>query len=647
MNTPSHTLAAKISYALLFTVLVPLFLGLWAHLTATRVDLPVTIPSGLGYFAAALGMGFMLTAMAALWLNGRGLPMNLCPPPNYVAVSIYRYLPHPIYLGFCLTVAGVSVVMQSSSGLWLVSPVATLACVAIVYGYENNDLDKRFGSDRFKPLIKLPDEVEQRPGRWDRVSVFLLVLIPWLVVYELAVLIGPPNGSWSVALPLERDWPVIEWTEVFYASVYLWVVLAPLVARSRRALREFAVSALWLTALGAIAFFLLPIVTPTRPFTPHSALGSVLLWERAHDTSAAAFPAFHLIWAMLAAKLFSTSIPRLRFLWYALAGAIGVSCLTTGAHAAADLLAAILAIVIVWNRNRIWTAVLGVTERLSNSWQQWRIGPVRIINHGVYAGLGAFVGTTVVAVLLPDIGALPLLIMNAGGLLGGALLAQALEGSSKLLRPFGYFGSVLGTIMALAILSATPSLNGWFLCAAFAVAAPLIQAFGRLRCLVQGCCHGRKAVPPSRGIRYRHLSSRVTHLAGIADLPIYPTPLYSIVWNFVIFLLLARLWTIGVSAAIIAGLYFILIGVGRFVEESYRGEPQTPMVGRLRIYQWFSVGFVVGGAILSCLPAPGVPGTVDWNWSLIPAALLCGLAAWAAMGVDFPESNRRFARLSG
>ncbi|MCP4105598.1 MAG: hypothetical protein GY749_08685 [Desulfobacteraceae bacterium] len=34
--------------------------------------------------------------------------------------------------------------------------------------------------------------------------------------------------------------------------------------------------------------------------------------------------------------------------------------------------------------------------------------------------------------------------------------------------------------------------DGWQLAGAFSVAGQFVQAIGRLRCLVQGCCHGRE-----------------------------------------------------------------------------------------------------------------------------------------------------------
>jgi hypothetical protein len=647
MKSRVQSFAARAAYAFAFIVIVPLFLVFWAFSTAAKISLPVPALAGFGYLGVLIGLIFMLSGTMALWKYGHGFPLNAFPPPDYVNVSIYRYLPHPLYLGFCIIVACASMMARSASGFWLVTPIAILSCVALVYGYENHDLAERFGAQRVKPLIRLPADDESKPTKWDIASVYLLVLIPWLILYELAVMISPAASSRSLAFSWEHNRPVVEWTEVLYASTYVWAVLAPLFAGKQKNVREFAVSGLLLTALGILLFYLFPFVVPQRSFTPSTFLGRLLKWEQSHDTTAASFPAFHFIWAMLAARLFTQSMPRFRFVWIVWSAAIAVSCITTGAHVIADLAAAVLLVLLVWKRGFFWRGLLRATERLSNSWHEWRFGSFRVISHGVYAGLGAFVGTLMVMMLLPKTGAVPLLTMNLGGLLGGALLAQVLEGSSKLLRPFGYFGSILGCAVTLVFLWSIGAIDGWVFCAAFAVAAPVIQAFGRLRCLVQGCCHGQKTKLPSQGIRYHHPSSRVTRLAGMSGVPVYPTPLYSILWNIVIVLVLTRLWFLECSASMIAGLYFILIGLGRFVEESYRGEPQTPIFGKLRIYQWFCIGFLAAGAILTCIPSPSAPGSLGWSWHQSPIALICGLAAWAAMGVDFPASNRRFARLSG
>jgi prolipoprotein diacylglyceryltransferase len=165
-----------------------------------------------------------------------------------------------------------------------------------------------------------------------------------------------------------------------------------------------------------------------------------------------------------------------------------------------------------------------------------------------------------------------------------------------------------------------------------------------MRCLVQGCCHGREA-SIFHGIRYRHPLSRVVRLSSLAGVPVYPTPLYSMIWMVFVGLVLIRLWTIAAPLQFIAGTYFVLVGLGRFVEEHFRGEPQTAVIAGLRLYQWLTIAFVVGGAVAMTLgptPAPAVP---PFDPQALPIAALVGAICYAAYGMDFPASSRMFARL--
>ena len=116
----------------------------------------------------------------------------------------------------------------------------------------------------------------------------------------------------------------------------------------------------------------------------------------------------------------------------------------------------------------------------------------------------------------------------------------------------------------------------------------------------------------------------------------------------VVGVVLLRLWVVGASVTLIGGLYLVLAGLSRFVEESYRGEPQTPIVRGLRLYQWTAIVAVMVGMVLSSFPASAAPAASGWlaDDSLIWAVLF-GVVATAAMGVDFPASTRRYARLSG
>ncbi|PWB70032.1 hypothetical protein C3F09_09630 [candidate division GN15 bacterium] len=643
----SGTVAGKILYGVLFVILLPVALILWAYFLDSTFEFAVPHAGVTGVPVAVLGTALMILGAAALWLFGRGLPMNPFPPKEFVSRGVYRWLAHPMYTGFCLCCAGVSVCFGSGGGFWIITPVVILGCVAIVYGYERQDLDQRFGRSRAVPLIRLP-AMEESALTWnDRLSAYLLVLLPWAIGYELAVFIGAPRDAASLTFAFEKRIDVLEWTEIIYASTYIWVILTPLLLKTRTQLRDFAVSGILATVAGIGLFFLLPVVHEPRIFEPHGPLGRLLLWERAHDTSAAAFPAFHVIWALLTARAWAQAFRPLKWFWFVWAIAIAASCITTGQHSLLDLAGALLIVLLAWNRRTVWNGLRYITERLANSWREWRLGPLRIINHSIYSGLAAFVGLSIVSVLLPSIGLAALFGVIAAGIIGGALFAQIVEGSPRLLRPFGYFGTIIGGCLSVVLVSLLPETDGSLLLCALAIAAPFTQAVGRLRCLVQGCCHGRAAESEHQGIKYWHPSTRVVHLSPFANIPIHPTPLYSILWNLAVGLVLVRLWFMAVPENLITGLYFLLVGIGRFVEEAYRGEPQTPKFLGLRLYQWCSVAFVVTGMITSSIPSNFTPASVGWRWELLVPALAGGLMWAAAMSMDFPRSHRRYARLTG
>ena len=644
MESTRRSSVGKILYAILFCAALPAGLVAWAAASGPSVGLPAVDSPAIGAALAACGALVMLSGMAALVVYGKGLPMNAYPPERYVARGVYRLTPHPIYAGFSLACVGVAVATGSPAGLWLVSPAVILGCVALVYGFEKQDLERRFPSASPRPLIALPADEPGAPSLADRLSVYVLVFLPWLVLYEAVGLIGVPPDAVVAYLPFEHALPVVEWTEAIYASAYPFALLAPLVARTKRDLRRFSVLGAIATGLVTLLFVSVPLVAPPRPFEPAGWLGELLLVERAYDTPAAAFPSFHVVWALLAAWLYARSFPAARALWWGWAALVSASCVTTGMHAIVDVVGGALFFAFLVRIDAAWERARSLAERVANSWREWRVGPVRVINHGVYGGLGALVGLSIAGTLLGPRALAPMLVIAASSLVAAAIWAQAVEGSPSLLRPYGWYGGLVGALVG-AWISTWLGADPWLLLAAFSVAAPWIQSAGRLRCLVQGCCHGRES-DARVGIRYAHPRSRVCRLAHLAGVPVHPTPLYSILWNVVVGLLVARLWLVHAQLPMIVGVYSILAGLGRFVEESYRGEPQTPIRAGLRLYQWMAVASVVAGAIVTTVRDAARAPDVAWNWESLVVAACFAVLACAALGVDFPESNRRFARLA-
>jgi len=642
MDTTDRILA-KVLYGALFALIVPLFLVVWAIGAEPNVGLPAIDSTVLGLIGAVLGGSLMISGYFSLFVYGKGLPMNPFPPRLYVTRGIYRFTSHPIYAGFSILCIGLSMLFGSSSGLWLVSPIVILSCVALVQGFEKERIRNLFGSNLPKPLIRIPGEGDDAPDAWERVSAYVLVLLPWTILYQAVRFFGTPPDAIIAALPFEETLPVYESTEIFYISTYLFVFLAPLVARSKSDLRDFSIYGLISTAIVSLLFLTVPLIAPPRPFVAEGFWGNLLLFERAHDTPAAAFPSFHVIWALLAARVYARRIPSLRIFSWGWALLISVSCITTGMHTVIDVVAGFVFFFFLVRIRNVYECLRKSSERIANSWREWNFKSIRIINHGVYPGIGTFVGLCIAGFVTGSGHITAVLIVAMFALITSALWAQFIEGSAKLLRPYGYYGGVLGLVLGTFVASLTGS-NTWLLLAAFSVAGPWIQSFGRIRCLIQGCCHGHETTEEI-GIRYEHPRSRVNLIAGLAGKSIHPTPLYSILWNIVIAFVLTRLWVLETPLSLIGGGYLILTGLGRFVEEAFRGEPQTPIKAGLRLYQWIALGSVIAGAVVTMIPTSSEQPVWHLSPEMVLAAGVTGCIMFLALGMDFPQSNKRFSRL--
>ncbi|MFA6165258.1 MAG: prolipoprotein diacylglyceryl transferase family protein [Gemmatimonadaceae bacterium] len=641
-SSPLRVRLLKALYAALFVGVLPALLVLWASRLDRWMRLPVPDTAWAGALLVAAGVALMAAGTIALWRYGGGLPMSAFPPERLVSRGIYRYLADPLYVGAVAVAIGTSLIFASPAGLWIVSPVFALACVAWVMGFERERTRQRFGTVA-EPVLRLPPAVDDAPTPWHRAAVYALVFIPWLAIYLSVEFLGAPPDAPSSGLPLDAMIPVVPWTAIVYESVYPMVVLAPLFARRQRDLRLFARRGLWAMAIIIPFYLLVPVVYEPRAIPGTGFLSSWVALERTFNSPLTAFPAFHVVWACIAASTYSSTYRHGRWMWL-LAIAIGVSCTTVGIHAAADVVSALALFAVLARGADVWEWLRWISERGANSWAEWTLGPVRLLSHGLFIGLAVALSFPVGIWLGgPDL-LWWVFAVSLVGAVTAALWAQLIEGSPQLLRPFGYFGGMIGVVVTVAA-ALYAGVDAWRLLAATCVILAYGQGLGRLRCLVNGCCHGRPA-PASIGVTYVHPMPRPTRLANLGGVPIHPTQIYSLLWLVVVGFVLTRLWIIEAPLAFIAGMYFVLVGLGRFVEEHYRGEPQTAVIAGFRLYQWLTLLFLVGGAALTTLPSASAPAPVPIGWPTIAVSLLAAVIGTASFGMDVPGSNRRFSRLA-
>lgn len=651
MNNSSNT-TGKLLYGILFCLAIPSLLVVWTiYLDRNLEGINFVLPEKsllvlriAGSIFITVGSALLSGGMLGIVQKGKGLPMNAFPPANYVSTGTFSIARHPIYTGFAVLSFGVACLSQSAVAIYYIAPIVIAGCFALIYGYERDAIEKRFGKQHHQTIIGLFGGPDRQLTLPEKIGGAITAFLPWIVIYEMDVIAGPSANWFTTRSVFDEYTPIIPESAFAYTLTYIYVGIVPFTIRLATLMRTFVLDALVAILLAGFIFLVFPFYYEGKIVAENNLATEIIHFERSIDGTSGAFPSFHVIWALIAGIHLQGPRKILNTISWFVAISICLSCILTGIHSVLDLITGAAIVVIARNRNNIWKSLNNISECIANSWREWRIGSFRIINHSIYAGLAASAGILIVAQFIPQLTLI--IIIGCTSMIGAAVWGQFVEGSPKILRPFGYFGSILGGTIGVLIGLHFTTMDIIQITAPLALAAPFVQAIGRLRCLVQGCCHGRETNEVA-GIHVHHSSSRIC--AGrSAHKNLHNTQLYSIICNVIIAGILWRLYYANVPATVIAGMYFVLTGLGRFVEENYRGEVQTKVIYGLRTYQWVSIVFVIAGAVITCTPSSSAPMFIArMDGPVIVTALSAGLVYAFAMGMDFPGSKRRFARLTG
>ena len=602
----SKEIANKVLYAIMFVVLIPVILIVWAKFTRNTVTLDIPVNLLTRYILLVTGVILICSGIWNLCRSDKRSALNADKPEKFVKYGIYKFSRQPICAGVALISFGLSAVTRSASGFWLVSPVLVLLMTTYGAVFKNGRTQSVLRDRDYKPFLSLPSASHIMPTFGDRLSSYFLVFLPWLIIYKAFIFIGAPDDAISTNLPFERNFPIWEFTTVFYSFAFLYSLLVPLVVKTRIQLKHF-ITDVWFTIIFVgIIYLVFPLVIKQKDFIPQSFFGRIILYERSVDGESGALPSCHVIWAFLSARCFSRSFVRLKLLWYGLAVIISVSCITVGAHSVLDVVAGFCAFIIVIYRQRIWNYLRLNAVRISDSRKEWRIGPLRIISHSYYLGISGFTGALLAGFFLGRqyamLGCLILIFV----IIAFILLTQLVETSLKLLRPIIFYAILISGIIACILVSLIFSVDIFILLASFAMAAPWVHAIAPL-------------------------------------ISLHPADFYQVGISVLTGLVLIRLFNIGFSSSFIVGIYLIFTGTGRFVKESLGSEARTPYLEGMKVPQWIAMFYVLSGIISTAIPGRAVLVFQPNFLSLILATGI-GILVSVVSGMVFRESNRHLAR---
>ena len=629
----THQLFGKIIYALLFVIAIPILLYYWAKSTDFIIRYTIVIDPYFGLILGIIGLFIIFWGMLALVVYGKGLPMNAYPPRNYVKGGPYRWFKHPIYWGFGFFVVGFSVFLDLRAGLWLVAPITILSMIALVWGYEQQALKERFPDEELKTLFSLKNDLSV-PNFLDRIATVIHFLFFYIISNFIIISLTRSH------IPLVGDtWDLWVFQEKMVMGILtLCYILLPIVIINKRSVLKKWRSVVLITML-LLTFSSLLWPEIWAQFYLYEGLNSISI-----DIFVKSVFSISICYTLISMYFMLKNKSKWKYILAVLGVPIMAFQLSVSNSSVLHFTTGLILFFIVINSFRIWNMLKKTSEKIANSWREWTFGDIRIINHGFYVGFGAFLGILIAGYLVGAIYAWALLVFAVAVIIFSALWAQLIEGSEKLKRPFGYYGALVGILFG-SLLVYLMKVEVWVIIGVVSVVMPWVQAIGRFRCLINGCCHGSKTKSNAIGIRYFHFRSRVCGISNMKGELLHPTQLYAIIWLFFIGLVLLELWINNFSYSFIFGLYLMLTGIGRFVEEAFRGEIQTVIWKGLRLYQWTAIISVVIGIAMTFIHTETVTLTTAIDAEVFIAALIGGLITFFAMGVDFPNSNARFSRL--
>lgn len=152
-----------------------------------------------------------------------------------------------------------------------------------------------------------------------------------------------------------------------------------------------------------------------------------------------------------------------------------------------------------------------------------------------------------------------------------------------------YYGALIGVLLLVLLYAKLYREPFWPAIETLIPALPLSQAFGRVGCLMAGCCYG---MPSEHGF-YFNASEVAPH-----DIKLFPIQLVEAIACLGLFFVLFYLSRKKHKQGFLLSLYFIIYGAIRFIDEFFRYDAVRGIYGGLSVSQWLSIVFIAVGVYI-------------------------------------------------
>jgi phosphatidylglycerol:prolipoprotein diacylglycerol transferase len=213
---------------------------------------------------------------------------------------------------------------------------------------------------------------------------------------------------------------------------------------------------------------------------------------------------------------------------------------------------------------------------------------------------GEFVDAIISAVLLGFVGMKILYWIVTPGVFKDAFSNGFFKGLLELLMSgMVFYGGLIGGLLGIVLVARKKKKNFFEFTDLMAPCFCVAHAFGRIGCLLVGCCYGVATGETTQfGLCTYNGVCAVKYLDGTMRLP---APLLETIFLLLLCVVLVLIFRKEKHLGTVTGWYLILYAIWRFVIEMFRGDAARGKYGPLYTSQWISIAILIAGVVILIL----------------------------------------------